>query len=204
VPEAIKSPRGGGPLVALETRWEARFGRFVRTTGVPLRPSRAWPKTGSRGHTMTLNIFGFRTFRHDDRGCGQSGLEHRSWTAHRCRAARGEDHLAGRRCHLADAIDHLRRHVTQSQPNCSPTPRRSLGSTSASPATFCGTGPLPQPGNAGPPISGRKEWPRDPGVHKAFALSVVETVPNMGVIKPPCETSGDADSCCRDPLQTSR
>ena len=38
----------------------------------------------------------------------------------------------------------------------------------------------------------------------AAVFGATETVPNMGVIKPPCETSGDADSCCRDPLQTSR
>jgi hypothetical protein len=31
-----------------------------------------------------------------------------------------------------------------------------------------------------------------------------ETVPNMGAIMLPSEMSGDAGSCCRDPLQTSR
>jgi hypothetical protein len=31
-----------------------------------------------------------------------------------------------------------------------------------------------------------------------------ETVPNMGVITLPCEMSGDAGSCCRDPLQALR
>jgi hypothetical protein len=31
-----------------------------------------------------------------------------------------------------------------------------------------------------------------------------ETVPNMGAIMLPCEMSGDAGSCCHDPLETCR
>ena len=52
--------------------------------------------------------------------------------------------------YLADAVEHLRsRTATLSPPNCWPTPRRSPGSTSASPATSCGTAPPPPRASAG-------------------------------------------------------
>ena len=51
--------------------------------------------------------------------------------------------------YLADAVDHLRseRHAVRS--NCSPIPRRSRGSTSASQGTFCGTALPPPRASAG-------------------------------------------------------
>ena len=64
--------------------------------------------------------------------------------------------------YIADAVAHLRAEARPCPTHCSPTPRRSPGSTSASPATSCGTAPPPPPGSAGRSTSAATERPHDP------------------------------------------
>ena len=63
--------------------------------------------------------------------------------------------------YLADAVQHLRDQGKPVRTRCSPTRRRSPGSTSASPATSCGTAPPRPPSIAGRSISGGTGWRHD-------------------------------------------
>ena len=75
--------------------------------------------------------------------------------------------------YIADAVAHLRGRASRRPMMRSPTPRRSPGSTSASPATSCGTAPPQPPAKRRPLNLGRHGRRHDVDVPGTFNLSVV-------------------------------